>query len=105
MVKIDEIDYEALKKVVLAWTGYQSATFPDRTEAALSDAFSSDEIARLMPVVTALEDAFYESQAHLTAPSLEDMGKIAKAEFRSKYPNLPVEVADAFAWCYTFDYK
>lgn len=105
MDKIDEIDFGALKKAVLAWTGYKSATYPDRTETALNDAFSSDEISKLMPIVIAFEEAFYESQAHLTAPSLEEMGKIAKAEFLAKYPNLPVEVADAFAWCYTFDYK
>jgi hypothetical protein len=33
------------------------------------------------------------------------MGRIAAEEFKSKHRELPDEIAEAFAWCYTYDWK
>ena len=39
------------------------------------------------------------------AVNLAEMGRLAIEDFNDKHPELPSEVAEAFAWCYTFDYK
>ena len=105
MFKITDVDPNLLKKAVLLWTGYRSEPFPCRHQQALSLEFSPREIKQLMPILNLIENDFYKSKAHVAAPNLMVMGEMAIADFRSMYPNLPEEIAQAFAWCYTFDFK
>ena len=60
---------------------------------------------RLLPLIKALEDDFYRSGASLAADSLSEMTTLAIADFKRIHPELPDEIAKAFAWCYTFDFR
>lgn len=67
--------------------------------------FPVDEAVRLATVIKGLEEDFYKSQAHLTAKNLCEMKVIAFSDFKRLHPELPEDIANAFAWCYTFDYR
>lgn len=105
MVKINEVDPEILNEAILAWTGFETTPFPLREESALNGRFTANEVANLLPLIKSLEEDFYKSKAHLTAVDLQEMGSIAAADFKKLYPQLRYKIAEAFAWCYTFDYK
>ena len=105
MVEIDDINPSLLLEAVLAWTGWQQEGIPRRKKSFLVDKFGSNEAARLLPAIQALEDDFYQSDARFVADGLAEMGKLSADQFRRKYPDLPDEISEAFAWCYTFDYK
>jgi hypothetical protein len=105
VVTLSNIDSDLLESAVLEWTGYGKSTFPKRESSALDGLISSNEKQTILSVIEALEEDFYRSDAHLTAPSLEAMGENSAHEFQKKYPDLPDKIAQAFAWCYTFDYK
>lgn len=105
MVEISGVDRLILAKAVALWTGYESAACPTREDESLASVFPADEAGKLLTMVRGLENEFYKSEAHLTATSLSQMKDIATADFRRLHPELPEIIADAFAWCYTFDYK
>jgi hypothetical protein len=105
MVTLSNVDLDILESAVLEWTGYGKSAFPKREASALDGLIPSNEKQTLLSVIDALEEDFHSSDAHLTAPSLEAMGENAAHEFREKYPDLPDKISQAFAWCYTFDYK
>lgn len=65
----------------------------------------NDATARLLPVIKALEDDFYRSSARAAADNLAEMAMLVSADFNQRHPDLPHEIATAFAWCYTFDFK
>lgn len=58
-----------------------------------------------MPVVQALEDDFYESDARHTAEDLASMADLASAEFARRHPEISAKAVKALAWCYTYDYR
>jgi len=58
-----------------------------------------------LPIIKALEDDFYSTDANFVADNLQEMGKVASEQFRRKYPNIADEIIDAFEWCYTFDFR
>jgi hypothetical protein len=33
------------------------------------------------------------------------MGRLASEQFKRKHPTVAEEIVEAFAWCYTFDFK
>lgn len=105
MVQIDESDVAALTKAVRVWTGWGHCTFPRRDNAAVVSALDAVEAGRQIPVLKDLEQEFYSTNARLVAADLSEMGEIAVAQFRAKYPALPAQIAEAFAWCYTFDFR
>jgi len=105
MAEIKNVDYQTLARAVALWTGYDSASCPTREDEALRSVFPVDEAGRLATIIKGLEDDFYKSQAHLTAKNLSEMKDIASSDFKRLHPELPKEIANAFAWCYTFDYK
>ncbi len=98
-------DSGALVEAVLVWTGYGSEVRPQRSAARLVERFGSAAASQLLPQIKSLEDEFYQSDARHVARTLPEMGKIAADEFRLKHPNIPLEIVDALAWCYTFDWK
>ena len=105
MDEIRGFDVQILSKAVVLWTGYETAQCPTREDAALEKVFPIDEAAKLLTIVKMLEDDCFKSQAHITARDLSEMKDIAFDDFRRLHPELPKVIADAFAWCYTFDYK
>ncbi len=78
---------------------------PVRDAAAVRRCFGDDVANKLLPVLAGLAGEFYSTNALHVAGSLAEMGELAAADFRAKHPELPAEIAEAFAWCYTFDFK
>ena len=70
MVEIGDIDPNLLLEAVLAWTGWQQEGIPRRKNSFIVDKFGSDEAARLLPEIQALEDDFYRSDARFVADDL-----------------------------------
>jgi hypothetical protein len=105
MVEINNIDSPLILDAVRAWTGWGKSAMPLRDNAAVNGRLGSEVGSRLLPVINALAEDFYSTNARYVAADLAEMGDMAAAEFKAKYPALPGEVADAFAWCYTFDFK
>ena len=96
---------EDLMKAVVLWTGHGTRSWPHRDDAALVQEFGEARGLDLLVALRSLEADFYSSDAHLTEPDLRAMGDRAAEEFRSRHPNVPSELVDALAWCYSFDYK
>ena len=105
MGKIGGFEDLEIKDAVLVWTGWKRDVKPRRDEAAFVQHFGPNAASRLLPIVKSLEDDFYASDARLVAANLIEMEKLSSEDFRRKHPDTDPEVAMAFAWCYTFDYK
>ena len=67
--------------------------------------FGKDVAVDLLPIVKALEDDFYGSEARHRAPTLKEMGDQAASEFRLRHPEISEDAVQALAWCYTYDYR
>jgi hypothetical protein len=107
MEKINDPKMDRLKEAVLLWTGRrdEKVMYPRRQASFLVARFGNEEAVKLLLTVHALEDEFYETDARFTAVSLTEMYRISQEQFNKKHPELPPEIAEAFAWCYTFDFK
>ncbi|QDU55659.1 hypothetical protein [Aeoliella mucimassa] len=105
MAKRNEVDVDELADAIRQWTGYGSAPYPTRGDLTKSAGVDAERVAVLMPMIKRHEQEFYESKAHVVAMSLLEMKSMAIDDFQRKYPSLPESIAQAFAWCYTFDYK
>lgn len=98
------VDQE-LSAAVVTWTGWGRASLPARDDDLLTSTFGSARAIELLPRVRELEEEFYRSNAHLTAPDLQSMGAQAAGEFHSAHPEVTEDAVQALAWCYTYDYK
>jgi hypothetical protein len=101
----DGSDCLQLVEAVLLWTGYGRDMMPRRDDSLLVCHFGAEVAARLLPVVRSLSNDFYSSDARFVAADLEEMGALSMVHFRKKHPDMPDEIVEAFAWCYTFDFK
>ncbi len=104
MAKIDPSVYPLLAEAVAIWTGWGTAAFPRREDGLLVDRFGIDIGARIIPLIKSLEEEFNSSDAW-KAGDLQEVAKIAEEDFKSKYPDLPDTIVQAFSWCYTWDWK
>ncbi len=104
-VTIAQWDPEKLADAVRVWTGYCSEMYPNRSEVRLVAQFGAELASRLLPVLDELETEFYVSNAKYLSKDLAEMAEMAAREFQERFPTLPSEIAKAFAWCYTFDFK
>lgn len=105
MVEISESDGSLLLDAVRTWTGWGQQMMPCRDDASVRSRFGVDAAAKLLPILNTLAEDFYSTNARFMAADLEEMGTLSAAQFREKHPKLPAEIAEAFAWCYTFDFK
>src|SRR4051794_18755007 len=96
---------EEISRAIVVYTGYGQRAWPHRDENRLTDSFGSERAVDLVKVVQALEEEFYNSDAHLAVGNLSEMGDVAAERFRSLHPEISDKAAQALAWCYTFDYK
>jgi hypothetical protein len=67
IVILDAVEAAELSKAVVAWTGFGTAAWPIRDDAAFAGVFSASDTARLAPIVKVLEASFYQSKAAVTA--------------------------------------
>ncbi len=105
MVELSESDILQLTEAVILWTGWGGSSCPWRYDARVSAKFGPAIAPRLLSTIRALEAEFYASNAALTVGDLREAGREATRQFKEKYPLFPGEIAEAFAWCYTFDWK
>ena len=105
MDKINPSDFSQLIEAVLIWTGWGRSIVPQRNDILLVNNFGAETASKLKPIIKSLEDEFYSSEARNIAANLEEMGKMAAEQFKSKHPEIPDQIVKAFAWCYTYDYK
>jgi len=96
---------QLLTEAVLVWTGRGQKSWPHHDDSALMNHFGPEKASELLSKIKSLQDDFYSSNANLVADNLQEMGKIASEEFRKKHPEISEEIVQAFAWCYTFDFK
>lgn len=96
---------EGLVDAVRIWAGWGIMPAPNRSEARLKSRYGEGRGAELLLLIKSLEADFYSSTAHLAAKDLKEMATVSFAEFRGRHPEMPPEVAEVFAWCYTFDYR
>jgi len=93
-----------VSEAIVIWTGFGSSVSPVRDETLVETRFG-DLATELMPLVRALDDEFYDSNARLVAVDTVDMARRAKADFRALHPEVEEKATDALAWCYTFDFR
>ena len=96
---------QRLSEAIVLWTGRGLASWPQRDERRLVETLGSALAADLYPEIVRLADEFYESDAWSKAKDLEEMFRLTVDRFRLLHPELSDEAIEAFAWCYTFDYK
>ena len=104
MGKVIHLDGTEISNAVRAWIGW-GGVIPKRDEVQLTRHLGAERAKALLPVVKRLEQDFYASDARFVARDLEEMALLAKEHFALMHPNIPAEVGEAFAWCYTFDFK
>ena len=85
--------------------GLGKGKFPVREDDHLVAEIGANEAVDLLPRIRAVEEDFYRSDAHLTAPTTELMGQLAARRFREIHPEISEDAVSALAWCYTFDFK
>ena len=105
MDEIGRLGVHLLVQAVLVWTGWGQAPKPLRDDARLTDRFGEELALELVPLIRRLQSEFYESDAYNTVEDPGEMGAEAARRFRALHPELPADVAEAFAWCYTYDWK
>jgi hypothetical protein len=98
-------DAKTVSDAIVTWTGWGESSWPARDEQRIKDRFGENLSEDLVPILHRLERDFYESDAHLSASDLSDMGRLAGTRFRKMHPELSDEAVEALTWCYVFDYK
>ena len=99
------IDPARLSEAIVVWTGWGEASWPDPGEQRLVARFGESDALDLLPVVKAIEDEFFSSDARHHAADPAEMARQAIEDFRIKHPELSNEAMTALAWCYTFTYR
>lgn len=105
MDKIDPSNIALLTEAVVLWTGWGTDPMPKRDDLSLTKRFGSEIAAKLLADLKTLEKQFYKSDAWKVAKDLNEMSRMAIDDFKKHTPEIPEAVSQAFAWCYTFDYK
>lgn len=105
MDEMNDHEWDELAEAIVVWTGKGSLKYPTRSESRLAERFGQDAVTKLLLTIRKLEAEFYASDARYVAADIAEMGKLASTQFQEKYPRLPKAAVDAFAWCYTWDYK
>jgi hypothetical protein len=106
MEKINGLTDDELIEAVNTWTGYGSNFMPSLNGIAeMNKKYGAHKAAEIIPYIIFLEKIFYQSNAKYDANSPSELIKLSIKDFVDKMPEIPIKVAEAFAWCYSFDNK
>ncbi len=94
-----------MSQAIVVWTGHGRSAWPDRNAGRITERWGAEATLDLVPLVTQLEDDFYQSAARYGAENMVEMGRVASAEFADRHPGISADAVAALAWCYTFDFK
>lgn len=98
-------DEQTVADAIVFWIGHGDSVMPIRKDVRVLTRYGAEVGERLLREIHRLEDDFYQSDAHVVAPDLPSMVKLAKADFKMLHPNMPEVAVDALGWAYAFDYK
>jgi hypothetical protein len=96
---------ETVSEAIVVWTGYGATPYPQRDERRVAKQFGVEAAVDLVPLIASLERDFYTSSAANTVAGLAEMADQAASEFRERHRDLSDEAIEAFAWCYSWDWK
>jgi hypothetical protein len=102
---MEKNEYSQLIEAVFIWTGRGRDTWPNRNDSLVINHFGPELGAKLLTTMKVLADDFYSSNANQIAHGVQEMAKMAADHFRQKHPEIPEEIIEVLAWCYTFDFK
>ena len=102
MGKIGGFEDRQLIEAARIWTGDDQDSWPGRHDDRLVTRFGAEAASKLLPILEVLKADFYSSDARFVAKDLVEMTEIATLQFKEKHPEIPGEVADLLAWCYSF---
>jgi hypothetical protein len=108
---MSHVDWDLLSRAIVVYSGKGRFKSPRFDRADFVEAFGAVDAERLLPVVRAMVDEFYLSNAASSAGPFDDlqrfakMGRLAKAEFKAKHPEISEAALDALSWSYTFDHR
>ena len=102
---MEQITRVEIEQAVILWTGWKKTVSPLRDDRIVIKKYGEKTGQVLLEKIKHLEDDFYKSDARFTAPNLVEMKSISMKHFMKLHPEFSIEIARAFAWCYTFDYK
>jgi hypothetical protein len=99
-------DPSTLSAAILVWTGWDtSSAWPARDDARLVGRVGAELAGSLLPRIKELEAEFYSSNARYVAKNIKEMGDLAASSFQKEHPEISAAAVEAFAWCYTYDFK
>ena len=104
MEKVKRSDADRVSEALVIWEG-PIPSFRHDGERALAARFGAQGAAELLPIVRALHDEFFASDARDVAANLEEMGDRAIADFKRKHPEISAEALNVLANHYTFAFK
>ena len=99
------MEQSEVDEAIRLWTGFGVTPWPKRSAERLREVLGDVRAAQMEPVVRALEDDFYASDARDRGMDLQEMSDLAIEDFRRRHPEVGEDAAEAFAWCYTWDHK
>lgn len=105
MDEVDTLNSAQLIEAVNIWTGTGSHSWPARNDGRVINRFGAAVGAKLLVLIKSLHSEYYATDAHLTAPTLQEMVKHASEQFRRKHPGIAEDIVEALEWCYSFDMK
>ena len=105
MVEMKSLASTELVEAVRLWTGWGITSYPRRDDTRVTGHFGESVASQILPIIKQPERDFYASDAGMTAKSLEEMARMSSEQFKARHPGVASEIAQAFAWCYTFDHK
>jgi hypothetical protein len=104
MEKVKRSDADRVSEALMIWEGPIPSLRHDG-ERALVARFGVQAAAELMPIVRALHDEFFASDARDRAADLQEMGDRAIADFKRQHPEISDEALEVLANHYTFAFK
>jgi hypothetical protein len=105
MAKSADLDPHVISEAIVLWLGNGVTNWPQPDVQRLVGRFGSLASADLLPVVSALADEFYASDAALSVPDLSEATRVAMDRFRALHPELSDMAIEALGWSYSFDCK
>ncbi len=92
-------------EAIMLWTGYKTKSYPACDDLLIIQKYGIPKGNKLLEIIHEYYKRFYESESYQTANDLMSMSNMCKKDFINMYPNIDSQICEAFAWCYTFDFK
>ena len=92
-------DKELLQEAILLWSGFGNSPMPKRNDNDVLTKYGEAKGNLLLKEIQFCDESFYESKAYLNSSSLQEMHSDSMKEFQNKFPELPIGISEALAWC------